>query len=95
MQPGVADGLADDDPIAGPIRRRPVERDFGTVQPPELVLRLAGEGVQFDALGVGERLDAGNDSTSEQDGAEGHMLSPRWNMVLIRAESASALWVIS
>ena len=54
MQPGVADGLADDDPIAGPIRRRPVERledHFGTVQAPELVLRFPGQGVQLDALG--------------------------------------------
>ena len=28
------------------------------MQPPELVLRFAGQGVQLDALGVGERLDA-------------------------------------
>ena len=45
MQPGVADGLADDDPIAGPIRRRAVKRleeHFGTVQAPELVLRFPG-----------------------------------------------------
>ena len=50
--------------LAGPVRSRSVERlagDFGTVQPPELVLRLAGEGVQLDALGVGQRLDAALD----------------------------------
>jgi hypothetical protein len=60
MQPCVADGLADDDPIAGPVRRRPVERledHFGTVQPPELVLRFPCQGVQLDALGVAQRLD--------------------------------------
>jgi hypothetical protein len=60
MQPGVADRLADDDPIAGPIRRRPIERfedDFGTVQAPELILGFPRQGVQLDALGVGERLD--------------------------------------
>ena len=45
MQPGVANRLADDDPIAGLIRRRPIERledHFGPVQAPELVLRFAG-----------------------------------------------------
>ncbi len=64
MQPGVADRLADYDPIAGPVRRRPIERfedHFGTVQPPELVLGLTGQHVQLDALGVGERLDAALD----------------------------------
>jgi hypothetical protein len=37
MQPGVADGLAEDDPIGGPIRRRPVEgleSNFGAVEAP-------------------------------------------------------------
>src|ERR1035438_7527377 len=64
MQPGLADGLADDDPIAGPVLRRPVERledHFGTVQAPELVLRFPSQGVQLDALSVGERLDAALD----------------------------------
>ena len=64
MQPGVADRLADDDPIAGPIRRRPVERlegHFGPVQAPELVLGFPRQGVQLDALGVGKRLDAALD----------------------------------
>jgi hypothetical protein len=31
------------------------------VQPPELVLRFSSQGVQLDALGVGERLDAALD----------------------------------
>ena len=64
MQSGVADRLADDDSIAGSVRRWPVERlegNFGTVQPPELVLRFSSQGVQLDALGVGERLDAALD----------------------------------
>jgi len=72
MQPGVADGLADDDPIAGPVRRRPVERledHFGSVQPPELVLGFPGQGVQLDALGVGGRLDATLDRIAIRPGA--------------------------
>ena len=67
MQPGLANRLTDDDPIAGPIRCRPVERlegDFGTVQAPELVLRFPGQDVQLDALGVGERFDAALDSVA-------------------------------
>jgi hypothetical protein len=65
MQPSVADRLADDDPIAGPIRRRPVERledHFGAVEPPpSSSWAWRARGVQLDALGVSERLDAALD----------------------------------
>ena len=72
MQPCVADRLADEDAIAGPIRRRPVEcleDHFGTVQAPELVLCFPRQGVQLDAFGVGERLDATLDRIAIRPGA--------------------------
>jgi hypothetical protein len=44
-----------------PFRVLPVERLEDHFGPVQLVLRFPGQGVQFDALGVGQRLDAALD----------------------------------
>jgi hypothetical protein len=65
MKPGLPDRLANDDPVAGTVRCRPVhrlERDLGTVQPPELAVSLPGQDVQLAALVVGHLLDSALDA---------------------------------